>query len=60
MFNGAQVREYLGLQPQIVSGGVTERLNSHHTKEYRVFVQSTSVNRKLIGGTEMLYEVEDI
>lgn len=60
MFNGAQVREYLGLQPQIASGGVTERLNSHHTKDYRVFVQSTSVNRRLIGGTEMLYEVDDI
>lgn len=58
MFNGAQVREFLGLQPQIAKGGVTERLNSHHTKTYRVFVQSTSNNRKLIGGTSLLYEVE--
>ena len=58
MFTGAQVREYLGLQPQIKSGGVTERLNSRHTKEYRVYVQSTSTNRKLIGGTHLLYEVE--
>ena len=58
MFTGAQVREYLGLQPQIKSGGVTERLNSHHTKDYRVYVQSTSINRKLIAGTRLLYEVE--
>ena len=27
--------------------------------KYAVFVQSTSVNRKLIGGTRFLYEVED-
>ena len=59
MYNGAQVREYLGLEPQIAKGGVTERLNSGHTKEYRVFVQSTSVNRKLIGGTVMLYEMNE-
>lgn len=58
MYSGAQVREYLGLQPQIAKGGVTERLNSHHTNKYRVFVQSTSVNRKLIGGTKLLYEVD--
>lgn len=60
MYNGAQVREYLGLQPQIAAGGVTERLNSKHANEFRVFVQSTSVNRKLIGGTVMLYEISDI
>lgn len=57
MFNGSQVREYLGLSPQIASGGVTERLNSKHTADFNVFVQSTSVNRKLIGGTKMLYEM---
>lgn len=62
MFNGAQVREFLGLQPQIVSGGVTEKLYSTSGKgsNYRIFVQSTSVNRKLIGGTKFLYEVADI
>ena len=60
MYNGAQVREYLKLAPQIVKGGVTERLYFDKNREYRVFVQSTSVNRKLIGGTEFLYEVDDI
>lgn len=60
MFTGSQVREELGLQPQSESGGVKERLHKDKAKKYRVFVQSTSVNRKLIGGTTFLYEVSDI
>ena len=60
MFTGAQVRIELGLKPQVEHGGITERLSSHDTKKYRVFVQSTSVNRKLIGGTAFLYEISDI
>lgn len=62
VFNGAEVRKMLHLQPQIAKGGVKERLNSKtgHIDEYRVFVQSTSVNRKLIHGTKFLYEVNDI
>lgn len=60
MFNGSQVREELGLSPQTEKGGVNERLHKDVTKRYRVFVQSTSVNRKLIGGTTFLYEVSDI
>ncbi|MBR1454037.1 MAG: VWA domain-containing protein [Lachnospiraceae bacterium] len=60
MYNGAQVREHLGLKPQITAGGETERLHFNKKDKYRVFVQSTSVNRKLIGGTEFLYEVDDI
>ena len=60
MFNGAQVREYLGLQPQIAAGGVKEKLRKEHTKDFRVFVQSTSVNRKLVPGTTLLYEVSDL
>jgi hypothetical protein len=60
MFNGAQVREYLKLSPQIVSGGVHEKLYRECAKDYRVFVQSTSVNRKLIHNTALLYEVSDI
>ena len=60
MFNGAQVRERLGLQPQIDKGGVKESLSSRDTKDFRVFVQSTSYNRKLIGGTTFLYEVSDL
>lgn len=60
MFTGSQVREELGLQPQSTSGGVKERLHKDAAKKFRVFVQSTSVNRKLIGGTTFLYEVSDI
>ena len=60
MFNGAQVRERLGLQPQIDKGGVKESLSSRDTKDFRVFVQSTSYNRKLIGGTTFLYEISDL
>lgn len=59
MFNGDQVREYLGLQPQVEKGGVKESLSSRDIREFRVFVQSTSYNRKLIGGTTLLYEVSD-
>ena len=60
MFNGSQVREELGLSPQTEKGGVNERLHKDAAKKYRVFVQSTSVNRKLIAGTTFLYEVSDI
>ena len=60
MFIGTQVREKLGLQPQTESGGVNERLHASAAKDFRVFVQSTSVNRKLIGGTTFLYEISDI
>lgn len=60
MFTGAQVRERLGLEPQIAKGGVRESLSSRDTEEFRVFVQSTSFNRKLIAGTTFLYEVSDL
>lgn len=60
MFNGSQVRERLGLQPQIAKGGVKESLSSRDTAEFRVFVQSTSFNRKLIAGTTFLYEVDEL
>lgn len=60
MFVGSQVREKLGLSPQTESGGVNEKLHAADAKAFRVFVQSTSVNRKLIGGTAFLYEISDI
>ena len=60
MFNGSQVREELGLQPQSEKGGVKERIHKAAADKYRVFIQSTSVNRKLIAGTTFLYEVSDI
>lgn len=59
MFTGGQVRKKLGLLPQCEKGGAKESLSSYSTRDYRVFVQSTSVNRKLIGGTTFLYEVSD-
>ena len=60
MFNGSQVREELGLQPQSEKGGVKERIHKSAADKFRVFVQSTSVNRKLIAGTTFLYEVDDL
>ena len=60
MFTGAQVREKLGLKPQTRVGGVKESLSSRSTHAFRVFVQSTSYNRKLIGGTTFLYEISDL
>lgn len=61
MFHGSQVREKLGLSPQTSHGGVTESLSSKNIDpKYKIFVQSTSYNRKLLSGTDFLYEVEDI
>ena len=37
----------------------TARIKPTALDKYMVFVQSTSVNRKLIGNTKFLYEVED-
>ena len=63
-FNGADVRKFLGLLPQIEGkkgSGITEKINLNKKKlsNYRVFVQSTSVNRALIPNTHFLYEVPD-
>lgn len=60
MFTGAQVRERLGLKPQSEKGGVNEKLHKADAEKFRVFVQSTSVNRKLIKGTRFLYEIDDL
>lgn len=53
LYSGEKARELLGLP----------RTGSTRTRPvipygYTAFVQSTSVNRKLIGGTEFLYEVD--
>jgi hypothetical protein len=53
-FSGRKARELLGL-PE----GAPARLRPAALEEYAVFVQSTSANRKLVGGTRFLYEVED-
>ncbi len=62
-FSGSEVREMLGLLPQceIVgkNRGEVENLSPKGLDEYRVFIQSTSYTRKLIPGTNLLYEVSD-
>jgi hypothetical protein len=54
LFEGEAAREMLGL-PE----GASVRIKPSNLEKYVVFVQSTSANRKLIGGTRFLYEVED-
>jgi hypothetical protein len=54
LFTGNQARVILGLPI-----GEAASLAPTRLEEYRVFVQSTSYNRKIIGGTRFLYEVAD-
>lgn len=54
LFEGEAAREMLGLPM-----GATVRIKPSNLEKYIVFVQSTSANRKLIGSTRFLYEVED-
>jgi len=63
IFTGPAVREMLGLPEQSKSrktaGRKDAKLHPADLKKWYVFIQSTSSNRKLIGGTRFLYEVED-
>lgn len=62
MFTGPEVRSILGLAPQISGGkgsGIVETLAPNALDKYRVFIQSTSYTRKLVPGSNLLYEVED-
>jgi hypothetical protein len=54
LFSGDGARDMLGLPP-----GETVRIRPANLEKYVVFVQSTSNNRKLMGGSRFLYEVED-
>lgn len=54
LFSGKRARELLELPEH---GSM--RIKPAKLDKYKIFVQSTSVNRKLIGGTSFLYEVED-
>lgn len=54
LFEGEKAREILGI-PE----GANVRIKPNNLEKYIVFVQSTSVNRKLMGNTRFLYEVED-
>jgi hypothetical protein len=55
LFTGSRARELLGLPT--VDEDV--KLRPTHLETYIPFIQSTSNNRKLIGGTRLLYEVPD-
>jgi len=55
MYQGDAAREVLGL-PHGSSIDISPRNAGFDRERYKVFVQSTSVNRKLIGGTTFLYE----
>lgn len=54
IFEGAKARKLLGLVDYNEKG----RIPVTKVKNYRVFIQSTSYNRKLEGGTMFLYEVD--
>ena len=49
-YSGPAARNLLGLPP---TGTIRVRPGDHGS--FKIFVQSTSVNRKLVGGTTLLY-----
>jgi hypothetical protein len=55
LFTGTRARELLGLPLH----DEDVKLPPTSLEEYVPFIQSTSNNRKLIGGTRLLYEVPD-
>jgi hypothetical protein len=55
MFTGKKARELLGLPEH-----GTVKIKPGDLGTYRAFIQSTSANRKLLGGTHFLYEIEDL
>jgi len=61
IFNGPEVRDMLGLVEESgdKNNRIVERLKPTHFDQYKVFIQSTSHNRKLLGGTCFMYEVGD-
>jgi von Willebrand factor type A domain len=54
LFTGKQARVMLGLPL-----GETVRVRPRRLDDYRVFIQNKSHNRKLRGGTQLLYEFPD-
>lgn len=53
MYSGEKARKLIGLNP-----GERAKVKPSFLAQYDVFVQSTSYNRKLLGGTRFLYEVD--
>lgn len=54
MFSGEKAREILGIPI-----GRTAKVKPDMLTHYQGYVQSTSINRKLIGGTRFLYEINE-
>lgn len=62
MYYGDEARKHLKLLPQCTRSGSYghEKIKPDKNDTYRVFVQSTSVNRKLVANTKLLYEISEI
>ena len=58
MFSGKKARELIGLDPN-GSLGIETIKKKDLPSEYKVFVQSTSYNRVLVGNSEFFYKVSD-
>ncbi len=58
MFSGKKAREILNL-PMSGTKSITPSKMPGVFDQYRAFIQSTSWNRHLLGGTAFLYEVDD-
>lgn len=54
LYNGNVARTIAGIPI-----GVTAKVSPENIPDYYVFIQSTSANRKLLGGTKFLYEIPD-
>ena len=57
MFSGDDARTMIGLPAMDTGGNV--QLHPGPLPGFTAFIQSTSVNRKLLAGTKFLYENED-
>ncbi|KAJ3265942.1 hypothetical protein HK104_006201, partial [Borealophlyctis nickersoniae] len=53
MYTGDEARELAGT-PEHTKG---QKVRPPDSAKWLMFIQSTSVNRKLVGGTKFLYEV---
>lgn len=54
MFTGEEARNLLG-----IPYGTRGKVNAGRSSKYNFFIQSTSVNRKLLKGTKFMYEVSE-
>ena len=52
MYSGQEARQMIGLPDMNV------RVSPNHNADFDIFVQSTSINRKLIAGTRYLYLIK--